>query len=95
MPLTRRVKMMMLAESTTSAITILFVARSGREHPPLTQMAARAEEPMKFDASRSAAVCGAPGRPRRPAICITQLADAGPPAGAWEWSFCSRSWREQ
>ena len=50
---------------------------------------------MRFDASRFAAVYGAPGRPRRPAIWFTHLADAGPPAGSWEWSFCSRSWREQ
>jgi hypothetical protein len=50
---------------------------------------------MKFDDSRSEAVFGSPGRPRRLAFCVTQLADAEPPAGSWEWSFCSRSWRKQ
>jgi hypothetical protein len=58
-------------------------------------MAARAAQRVTFDASRFAAVYRALGRPRRPAICFTQLADAGPPAGSGKWSFCSRFWREQ
>jgi hypothetical protein len=58
-------------------------------------MAAIAAQPMRFDASRFAAVYRAPGRQRRPAIWFTHLADAVPPAGSGEWSFSSQSWREQ
>jgi hypothetical protein len=88
-------KMMMLAEAAVSAITTLLVAAAGREHSPLTPMAARAAQPMRFDALRFAAVYRAHGRQRRPAIWFTHLADAGPPAGSGEWSFSSQSWREQ
>jgi hypothetical protein len=68
---------------------------AGREHSPLTPMAARAAQPMRFDASRFAAVYRAPGRQRRPAIWFTHLADAGPPAATGERSFSSQSWRQQ
>jgi hypothetical protein len=44
--LTRRVKMMMLAEAAVSATTSLWSLR-GREHSPPTPMAARAAQPMR------------------------------------------------
>ncbi len=85
---------MMLAEAAVSAMTTLLVAARAVNFP-LTPMAARAAQPMRFDASRFAAVYRAPGRQRRPAIWFTHLADAGPRAGSGECSFSSQSWREQ